>query len=141
MYSARNQLEVFVSLTVSPQLIEDAHRGTVSDAQFIDCVRTSLPYAYDVVERLCAEFSAGDQPFSDNDVPPPDEAARGQLLRAMSSNAIRGALERHFHVALAFQNCHRVAVFAPNATQSNDYLEFISLKSQVLNQRPEFVNC
>ena len=49
--------------------------------------------------------------FVDNQVPPPDEQARGQLLRALASDAIRGPLERHFGVTLAFQNCHRVAVF------------------------------
>jgi hypothetical protein len=130
-----------VSLTVSPQLLDDARRGSVSDDAFLDCVRTSLPYAYDVVARLAADFSAGDRPFTDNEVPPPDEAARGQLLRAMSSDAIRGAMGRHFNVTLAFQNCHRVAVFPPHATATAEYRDFISLESQLLNQRPEFVNC
>lgn len=130
-----------MSLTVSPQLLDDARHGAVSDDNFMDCVRTSLPYAYDVVARLAAEFSTGDRPFTDNEVPPPDEAARGQLLRAMSSNAIRDAMERHFRVTLAFQNCHRVAVFPPDAQRTSDYQDFISLESQVLNQRPEFVNC
>jgi hypothetical protein len=55
---------------------------------------------------------------ADNQVPPPDETARGQLLRLMASDAMRAAAERHFDVRLAFQNCHRVAVFRPAATQA-----------------------
>jgi hypothetical protein len=128
-----------VSLTVSPELLDDARRGTVADDDFIDCIRTSLPYAYDVVAQLAGE--RGNAVFAANDVPPPDETARGQLLRAMSSNAIRAALERHFGVTLAFQNCHRVAVFSPDAETTQAYREFTSVPSQVLNQRPEFVNC
>ena len=42
-----------------------------------------------------------------------------QLLRALASDAIRGALERHFGVVLAFQNCHRVAAFAPAAVDGD----------------------
>jgi hypothetical protein len=130
-----------VSLTVSPQLIDEARRGTVSNDSFIDSVRTSLPYAYEVIARLADEFGDGDRSFVDNEIPPPSEEARGQLLRAMSSNAIRGAMERHFGVTLAFQNCHRVAVFPPHAEATAEYAAFTSLESQVLNQRPEFVNC
>ncbi len=130
-----------MSLTVSPQLIDDARCDAVSDESFVECVRTSLPYAYELIARLTAEFRGGDQPFTDNQVPPPDEAARGQLLRALSSNAIRGAFERHFDITLAFQNCHRVAVFGAHAEATAEYAEFVSLRGQVLNQRPEFVNC
>jgi uncharacterized protein len=130
-----------VSLTVSPQLIDDARRDAVSDESFVECVQSSLPYAYELIARLTTEFRASGRSFTDNQVPPPDEAARGQLLRALSSNAIRGALERHFEVTLAFQNCHRVAVFGPHAESTSEYAEFTSLRGQVLNQRPEFVNC
>ncbi|WP_242424743.1 SCO5389 family protein, partial [Frankia sp. EI5c] len=74
-------------------------------------------------------------------VPPPDEEARGQLLRALASTSIRSALERHFGVKLAFQNCHRVAVFPPEALGGEQYRAFVSARAQVLNQQPEFVNC
>jgi hypothetical protein len=132
---------LWLSLTVSSQLLDDARRDAVSDESFVQCVQTSLPYAYDLIARLTTELQAGERPFTDNQVPPPDEAARGQLLRALSSDAIRGALERHFDVTLAFQNCHRVAVFPPHAEASAEYAEFTSVRNQVLNQRPEFVNC
>ncbi len=75
----------------------------------MDTVRTSLPYAYDLIARLATELHAGIGEFTDNRTPPPSEQERGRLLRALAGDAIRGGLERHFGVTLAFQNCHRVA--------------------------------
>jgi hypothetical protein len=72
-------------------------------------------------------------------VPPPDEAARGQLLRVIASDAMRGAIERQYGVRLAFQNCHRVAVFRPGATRA--HADFITARWQILNQSPALVNC
>ncbi len=76
---------------------------------------------------------------ADNHVPPPDEPARGQLLRLMASDAMRAAIERQYGVRLAFQNCHRAAVFRADATQA--HAQFITAREQILNQSPEFVNC
>lgn len=45
-----------MSLAVSPGLLERAHRGEVDDAAFLDCVRTSLPYAWDVITGLIADL-------------------------------------------------------------------------------------
>ena len=64
-------------------------------------------YALGVIAGLVTELEAGGGEFADNQVPPPDEAARGQLLRLMASDAMRAAVERHYGVRLAFQNCHR----------------------------------
>jgi hypothetical protein len=128
-----------MSLTVSADLLEQANKGEVNDEDFVACVRTSLPYAWSVISGLVAQLPAGTG-FVDNTVPPPDETARGQLLRAMASDAMRGALERHFGVRLAFQNCHRVAVFGPAASEQA-YAEFVSPRAQLLNQSPELVNC
>jgi hypothetical protein len=50
-----------------------------------------------------------------------------------------GAIERHFNVRLAFQNCHRVALFDPAAHHA--YADFVSPRAQLLNQSPELVNC
>ena len=130
-----------MSLSVSPALQEQAERGSVQADDFVACVRESLPYAYGMVAELAGELSRSDREFVDNLVPPPDEQARGELLRALASDAIRGALERHFDVRLAFQNCHRVAVFRPDATGTGTYRDFVSVRSQVLNQSPELVNC
>jgi hypothetical protein len=128
-----------MSLTVSPELLRTARQGEVSDQAFLDCVRTSLPYAWGLVEGLATILAAGDADFADNQVPPPGEAARGQLLRLMASDAMRVAVERHHGVRLAFQNCHRAAVFRPAATAS--LADFTSPRAQLLNQSPDLVDC
>ncbi|RZU73496.1 hypothetical protein EV384_1901 [Micromonospora kangleipakensis] len=130
-----------MSLDVSAALLERAERGSVTDEEFVACVRESLPYAWQVVSGLSADLAAGGGDFADHAVPPPSEAERGQLLRALASDAIRGGLERHFGVRLAFQNCHRVAAFALTAVQSPAYREFVSPAGQLRNQSPELRNC
>ena len=128
-----------MSLAVPPGLLEQARRGEVDDEAFLECVRTSLPYAWTVVTGLITGLGADGADFADNQVSPPDESARGQLLRLVASDAMRAAIERHFGVRLAFQNCHRVAVFRPGAAEA--LAEFTSARSQLLNQRPELVDC
>ena len=130
-----------MSLDVPSALLERAERGEVSDDEFVECVRNSLPYAYEVVSRVAADLRSGTAEFADNQTPPPDETARGQLLRAMASDSIRGGLERHFGVKLAFQNCHRVAAFPIAAVGGDTYTTFISTRAQLLNQSPELRNC
>ncbi|MFI2651124.1 SCO5389 family protein [Micromonospora fulviviridis] len=130
-----------MSLTVPPALLEAAETGPVDDDAFVACVRDSLPYAWDTVSRVVAGLESSDAEFADNVVPPPTEAERGQLLRALASDAIRASLERHFGVKLAFQNCHRVAVFRLGAVDSDTYRRFISTRGQLLNQSPELRDC
>lgn len=129
-----------MSLDVSPALLEQAEHDQVDDAAFVDCIRTSLPYAWQTITGLAERLTDG-AGFADNQVPPPDEAARGQLLRVLASDAMRGALERHLGVRLAFQNCHRVAVFRVGAEAGPAYREFVSPRGQLLNQSPELRNC
>ena len=129
-----------MSLDVAPELLEQATNGEVDEAAFVATVRRSLPYAYALIGRVSAEAYTGQGPFADNQVPPPSEAERGQLLRALASDAIRGSLERHFGVRPAFQNCHRGAAFRPDADPAA-YAAFTSTRSQVLNQSPELRNC
>jgi hypothetical protein len=128
-----------MSLSVPAELLEQARRGAVDDAAFLDCVRTSLPYAWDVITGLIGDLAAGHGEFADNQVPPPDEQARGQLLRLMASDAMRAAVERHYGVRLAFQNCHRAAAFRPTAVAA--LAEFTSAAAQLCNQNPDLVNC
>jgi hypothetical protein len=130
-----------MSLTVSDDLLAAAERGDVSDAEFVACVRDSLPYAWQVISGVAVDLDANGTDFADNEVPPPSEAERGQLLRALASDAIRGGLERHFGVKLAFQNCHRVAAFRPSAVDGERYRRFISPRGQLLNQSPELRDC
>ena len=128
-----------MSLTVSPALLDKAQRGPVSDDDFIACIRDSLPYAWSVVNDVAKRLADSGGPFADNRTEPPDEQARGQLLRLVGSDAMRAAVERHFNVKLAFQNCHRLAMFDPAAHREHG--EFISPRAQLLNQSPELVNC
>ena len=130
-----------MSLDVSPKLLAAAEQGDIREEDFVDTVRTSLPYAYDLIAGLATQLKGGIAEFTDNQTPPPSEQERGQLLRALASDAIRGSLERHFGVALAFQNCHRVAAFRPESVTGETYARFTSVRSQVLNQSPEFRDC
>ena len=130
-----------MSLDVSPKLLAEAEQGDIREEDFVDTVRTSLPYAYALIASLAGELKVGTAEFTDNQTPPPSEKERGQLLRALASDAIRGSLERHFGVALAFQNCHRVAAFRPESVSGEKYARFTSVRSQVLNQSPEFRDC
>ncbi len=57
----------------------------------------------------------------------------------MASDAMRAAIERRYGVRLAFQNCHRAAVFRPGAASAR--ADFTSTRSQLLNQSPELINC
>jgi hypothetical protein len=130
-----------MSLDVDARLLEQAEQGEVDQAAFLDCVRTSLPYAWQVIAGLAAELETGTRPFADNQVPPPDEQARGQLLRALASDAIRGSLEGHFRVRLALQNRHRVAAFRPGDAGGHQYRWFTSPRAQLLNQSPALRDC
>jgi hypothetical protein len=103
-------------------------------------IKDSLPYAWQLIEGLAARLQQSDTAFVDNQVPPPNEQARGQLLRVLASDAMRNTLENHFGVKLAFQNCHRVALFRRDEL-GQTYEGFISPRSQVLNQKPELVDC
>jgi hypothetical protein len=128
-----------MSLTVPPALIEQAQSGKVDEAAFVDCVQTSLPYAWSVVTRLVGEMRESGAPAAYNVTPPENEAGYGELFRMLASNSIRGALERHFGIRLAFQNCCKVGTFRPDA--HDEYEQFVTLEAQVLNQKPELINC
>lgn len=130
-----------MSLDVPADLLARAERGPVEDADFIDCVRVSLPYAWQVISEVASAAPGSAEGFADHETPPPSEAERGQLLRALASDSIRGGLERHFGVKLAFQNCHRVAAFVPASVDSDRYRAFISPRGQLLNQSPELRDC
>ena len=128
-----------MSLDVSPQLLDQARQGEIDDATFVECIRDSLPYAWDLVSGLVADLEVAGGDFADNQTPPPDEQARGQLLRVLASDAMRGTLERYFGVKLAFQNCHRVAVFPTGNDAAYD--KFVTAREQILNQSPELRDC
>jgi hypothetical protein len=90
-----------VSLDVPTPVLDAAASGELDDAQFVAVVRDSLPYAWQVIGAAADDLAERPgAPFGEHEVPP-SERERGQLLRALASNAIRGALERHFGVVLA----------------------------------------
>lgn len=128
-----------MSLSVPADLLEKAQKGPVPDDDFLDCVRRSLPYAWAMVERLAGELAASDGPSVQNTEVPPDDSAWGQVFRLVGSDAMRGAVERRFGVRLAFQNCCRIGLFRPDAVA--EHAEFVSPRAQLLNQRPELLNC
>lgn len=128
-----------MSLDVTPELLDTAQRGEVDDAAFVDCIRTSLPYAWEMISGLVARLQVDGGDFADNHTPPPDEQARGQLLRVLASDSMRGTLERYFGMKLAFQNCHRVAVFPTGDSEA--YRRFVTPREQILNQSPELRDC
>lgn len=131
-----------MSLDVPTALIDAAHAGDIEDADFVAVVRDSLPYAWQVIDSVVGDLAAdAGAEYAEHAVPPPDEAARGELLRALASDSIRGALQRHFGVRLAFQNCHRTRAYRPQAVGGQDYREFTSARAQVLNQTPALRDC
>lgn len=129
-----------MSLNVPSALLEQAQAGEMRETDFLLCIKESLPYAWQLIEGLAVRLKQGEGVFVDNQVPPPGEQERGQLLRALSSDSMRNALEKYYGVKLAFQNCHRVALFNKDQLGSA-YEEFISPRSQILNQSPELVDC
>jgi hypothetical protein len=128
-----------VSLTVPVSLLEKAQHGAVSDDEFVDCIRESLPYAWSMVERLAKELDATGAPSVQNLEVPPDDASWGQVFRLVGSDAMRGTVQRHFGVRMAFQNCCKIGLFRPDATE--EYEAFISPRAQLLNQDPSLLNC
>jgi hypothetical protein len=130
-----------MSLDVSPQLLAQAEKGDIREEDFVATIRESLPYAYGLISDLSEKLRADDGDFVDNLTPPPSDAERGQLLRALASNAIRSSLERHFNISLTFMNCHRVAAFRPEAQGGEAYARFTSQRAQILNQSPELRDC
>jgi len=127
-----------MSLTVPEELVRKAQAGAMTDDEFLACVQNSLPYAWSVVERLVKQYESGATVAEDGTVPP-DDKAWGQLLRFAASDSMRGAVERKYGVRLAFQNCCKTAMFGPSAAA--EYEDFISPRAQILNQKPELIDC
>lgn len=128
-----------MSLTVPENLLEKAQNGVVSDDEFVDCIRKSLPYAWSMVERLAKELESTRATSVQNLEVPPDDASWGEVFRLVGSDAMRGTVQRHFGVRMAFQNCCKVGLFRLDATR--EYEAFISPRAQLLNQNPSLLNC
>ena len=66
-----------MSLAVPADLLDQAQRGKVDDAAFLDCVRTSLPSAWELITELITDLEASGGEFADN---AEFTSARSQLL-------------------------------------------------------------
>jgi hypothetical protein len=130
-----------MSLTVPAEMLKQAERGRVEEMDFVAVVRASLPRAWRIVERLVEQLRSSDTELESYGPGAMDDATRGELLRMLAGTAIRRTTERHFGVQLLFQNCHNVAVI--NAGQEDLAIaeEFCSIKSQILNQQPQYQFC
>ena len=128
-----------MSLSVSPELLAKAQAGKVEPGEFIDCIAQSLPYAWGMVSRLASELESGTADSVQNTEVPATDEQWGQMFRMFSSDAMRNAIQEHFGVRLAFQNCCKPAVFAPGADEA--YARFVSPEAQLLNQDPTLLNC
>jgi hypothetical protein len=128
-----------MSLMVTPDLLEQARSGKVSDDDFVACIATSLPYAWSMVTKLAEELHGGTANSAINREVPQTDEEWGQMFRMMASDSMRAAVERHYSVRVAFQNCCTVGVFEPDAEDAR--IEFTSPEAQVLNQKPELRNC
>ncbi|MGC9666584.1 SCO5389 family protein [Planosporangium sp. 12N6] len=130
-----------MSLQVPAALLDRAKAGPVTDEDFIACVRDSLPYAWKVVSQVADRLHQDGGQYADDNTVPATDAEQGQLLRALASSSMRGALERHFGVKLEFQNCCKVAAFRPDAVNSPTHQDFVSPRAQLLNQSPQLLSC
>lgn len=124
---------------MTPDLLAQARTGKVSEADFVSCIAESLPYAWSMVSRLAEEVRGGTANSAINKEVPQTDEEWGQMFRMMASDSMRAAVERHYGVRVAFQNCCAVGVFDPDAEDA--LIEFTSPEAQVLNQKPELRNC
>jgi uncharacterized protein len=128
-----------MSLSVSPELLAKAQAGKVEPGEFIECIAQSLPYAWAMVSRLATELESGTADSVQNTEVPATDEQWGQMFRMFSSDSMRNAIQEHFGVRLAFQNCCKPAVFRPGADEA--YGRFVSPEAQLLNQDPTLLNC
>jgi hypothetical protein len=128
-----------MSLNVTPGLLEQARAGKVDSTDFLSCIEESLPYAWSMVSRLVDELRTSGADSAVNQEVPQSDEEWGQMFRMMASDSMRAAIERHYDVRLAFQNCCSAGVFQPEAEEAIE--DFTSPEAQVLNQKPELRNC
>jgi hypothetical protein len=131
-----------MSLTVTADLKQMAREGDLSLDEFINCIRQSLPRAWQVIDELAGELSAHRSLTHAIHAPRNmEDEQRGQLLRLMASSSMKDAVERFYGLKFEFQNCHNTAAFRQNAVESPEHRRFVSAEAQILAQSPELVDC
>ncbi|MCI0389839.1 MAG: SCO5389 family protein [Acidobacteria bacterium] len=131
-----------MSLTVTADLKHLARDGAMTLDGFINCIRHSLPRAWQVIEEL-ADALRNQQSLTHAIHAPRhmEDDQRGQLLRLMASSSMRAAVERFYGLKFEFQNCHITAAFRQDAVGSEEHRRFISPEAQILAQTPELLDC
>jgi hypothetical protein len=131
-----------MSLTVTAELKELARDGALPLDEFINCIRHSLPRAWQVIDGLAAVLRSRQSLTHAIHAPRRmEDEQRGQLLRLMASSSMRAAVERFYGLRFEFQNCHNTAAFRQNAIGSEEHRRYISPEAQILAQAPELVDC
>jgi hypothetical protein len=131
-----------MSLTVTADLKKIARDGDLPLDEFINCIRHSLPRAWQIIEGLAEELRCRQSLTHAIHAPRHmEDDQRGQLLRLMASSSMRAAVEQFYGLRFEFQNCHVTAAFRPDAVGSEKHRRFISPEAQILAQSPELVDC
>jgi hypothetical protein len=128
-----------MSLTVTPDVLDQAERGELSQEAFVEVVRTSLPYFHKRVELLARGVEA--HGLTTNDDTPTTQAEWGQLLRGFASDPIRTAMEQHFGIKLGFRNCCFAAATRPEGEKAAEWRDLFTQQAQILAQSPELMDC
>jgi hypothetical protein len=120
-------------------LLEQAQNGNLKDADFLQCIQGSLPYAWSVVTKTAEKLHASGEPFAVNEDVPPTDEAWGQLFRLVASDAMKAAVER----SLAFGWHSRTAARRRSSARRQQRRAQSSLLRvrKILNQKPELINC
>ena len=111
-----------MSLAVPADLLSRAQAGEVDDAAFLDCVRASRPYAWNLIAGLVTGLEAGRAEFADNQVPPPVRTAGSPVKHhapvrdhwtALSAGRGRGADPRRRTAAQPWPSRKNPAAITP----------------------------
>lgn len=129
-----------MSLDVSPKLLAEAESGAVREEDFVDTVRTSLPYAYDLIASLAGELKDGTAEFTDNQTLP--RPSRNAASCCAPSPATPSAAAWNATSTWNWPSRTATGGYVPARARGGEtYGRFTSLRSQVLNQSPEFRDC
>ncbi len=138
-----------MSLTVPALLLQKAQEGMVSEEEFYQCVKSSLPFAVDTIHALVHQADRSTEDMAEFAPRSLEPEKRGELLRAMASDAIKGMLTKRFGghqgrgegIIIAFQNCHKVGVFLNTEKGRAAYEKWSSVEAQILAQSPNLQDC
>jgi len=137
-----------MSLNVSSELLARAEAGAVEAGEFLECIKSSLPRAWAIVDETVQAALTQRAVIIFDDSKRADDETRGEILRMFASDAMRSAIQQYVQEKLqdadariAFQNCHKVGVFPGTDAGAATLRDFISPRGQILGQRPELLHC